>query len=235
MDGYLTKKAAIKEALPTIFGYIGISIAFGIIGKASGFSTIEVSLMSLIIYAGSVQLTTLNMLVAGSPIASIVLAAFLVNSRVILMSTTVAGYLKQENLKRNILIGTFLTDESFALSMNKINYTNGKLNFTWFNTVNIISYLTWQAGTLLGAILGGFITDPKKLGLDFAIVAMFIGLLYLQVLGDKNLNKILQIIVILISFALTYLLTIVLPANLVVIVVTLIGCSLGMVLKHVFF
>ena len=235
MDGYLTKKAAIKEALPTIFGYIGISIAFGIIGKASGFSTIEVSLMSLIIYAGSVQLTTLNMLVAGSPIASIVLAAFLVNSRVILISTTVAGYLKQENLKRNILIGTFLTDESFALSMNKINYTNGKLNFTWFNTVNIISYLTWQAGTLLGAILGGFITDPKKLGLDFAIVAMFIGLLYLQVLGDKNLNKILQIIVILISFALTYLLTIVLPANLVVIVVTLISCSLGMVLKHVFF
>ncbi|KGG54120.1 AzlC family ABC transporter permease [Lactobacillus sp. wkB10] len=235
MDTYLTKKSAIKESIPTIFGYIGISTAFGIIGKASGFSTLEVCLMSILIYAGSVQLTTLNMLVAGSPIASIVLAAFLVNSRVILMSTTVAGYLKQENLKRNILIGTFLTDESFALGMNKINYTNDKLNFTWFNTVNIVSYITWQVGTLLGAVLGNFITDPKKLGLDFAIVAMFIGLLYLQVIGDKKLNKVLQIIVILISFALTYLLTIILPANLVVIVVTLIGCSLGMVIKHVFF
>lgn len=133
------------------------------------------------------------------------------------------------------MIGTFLTDESFALGMNKINYTNDKLNFTWFNTVNIVSYITWQVGTLLGAVLGSFITDPKKLGLDFAIVAMFIGLLYLQVIGDKKLNKVLQIIVILISFALTYLLTIILPANLVVIVVTLIGCSLGMVIKHVFF
>ena len=232
MDTYLTKKSAIKESIPTIFGYIGISMAFGIIGKASGFSTLEVSLMSLLIYAGSVQLTTLNMLVAGSPIASIVLAAFLVNSRVILMSTTVAGYLKQENLN---LIGTFLTDESFALGMNKINYTNDKLNFTWFNTVNIVSYITWQVGTLLGAVLGSFIADPKKLGLDFAIVAMFIGLLFLQVIGDKKLNKVLQIIVILISFALTYLLTIILPGNLVVIVVTLIGCSLGMVIKHVFF
>ena len=87
----------------------------------------------------------------------------------------------------------------------------------------------------MGAVLGSFITDPKKLGLDFAIVAMFIGLLYLQVIGDKKLNKILQIIVILISFALTYVLTIILPANLVVIVVTLICCSLGMVIKHVFF
>ena len=151
------------------------------------------------------------------------------------MSTTVAGYLKQENLKRNILIGTFLTDELFALGMNKINYTNDKLNFTWLNTVNIVSYITWHVGTLLVAAVGSFITDPKKLGLDFAIVAMFIGLLYLQVIGDKKLNKVLQIIVILISFALTYLLTIILPANLVVIVVTLIGCSLGMVIKHVFF
>ena len=114
------------------------------------------------------------------------------------MSTTVAGYLKQENLKRNILIGTFLTDELFALGMNKINYTNDKLNFTWLNTVNIVAYITWHVGTLLVAAVGSFIADPKKLGLDFAIVAMFIGLLYLQVIGDKKLNKVLQIIVILI-------------------------------------
>ncbi|MEB3365398.1 hypothetical protein SDC49_23480 [Lactobacillus sp. R2/2] len=42
------------------------------------------------------------------------------------------------------------------------------------------------------AAVGSFIADPKKLGLDFAIVAMFIGLLYLQVIGDKKLNKVLK-------------------------------------------
>lgn len=88
---------------------------------------------------------------------------------------------------------------------------------------------------MIGAVLGNFIKNPQKLGLDFANVAMFIGLLYLQIKGDKNLNKLLQAIVVLLILALTYGLTIFLPANLVIIVVTLIGCTLGMVIKRVFF
>lgn len=235
MDSSLTKRAAVIDAIPTVFGYVGIGMAFGIIGKASGFSTLNVFLMSVIIYAGSAQFTTVSMLAAGSPIASIILATFLVNSRMILMSTTVARYFKKDNLGKGILIGTFLTDESFALSMNKVNYTSGKMTFDWFNTANIVSYITWLIATLIGSFLGSFVTSPEKFGLDFALVAMFIGLLYLQVVGDKKLQELLQIIVIAITFVLTYLLTIVLPANMVVIVVTLIGCSLGMVLKYVFF
>lgn len=235
MDDSLTKRAAVVDTLPTVFGYLGIATAFGVIARASGFSTITVILMSVIIYAGSAQFTTVSMLAAGSPIASIVFATFMVNSRMILMSTTVAPYFKKDSLGKGMLIGTLLTDESFALAMNKLNYTNGKMNFSWFNTENIISYSTWVIATMIGALLGNFIEDPKKLGLDFANVAMFIGLLYLQVNSDKALNKALQVIVVLLTLVLTYISTIILPASLVIIAVTLIGCTLGMVIKHVFF
>ena len=235
MDDSLTKRAAVVDTLPTVFGYLGIATAFGVIARASGFSTITVILMSVIIYACSVQFTTVSMLAAGSPIASIVFATFMVNSRMILMSTTVAPYFKKDSLGKGMLIGTLLTDESFALAMNKLNYTNGKMNFSWFNTENIISYSTWVIATMIGALLGNFIEDPKKLGLDFANVAMFIGLLYLQVNSDKALNKTLQVIVVLLTLVLTYISTIILPASLVIIAVTLIGCTLGMVIKYVFF
>ena len=235
MDDSLTKRAAVVDTLPTVFGYLGIATAFGVIARASGFSTITVILMSVIIYAGSAQFTTVSMLAAGSPIASIVFATFMVNSRMILMSTTVVPYFKKDSLSKGMLIGTLLTDESFALAMNKLNYTNGKMNFSWFNTENIISYSTWVIATMIGALLGNFIEDPKKLGLDFANVAMFIGLLYLQVNSDKALNKTLQVIVVLLTLVLTYISTIILPASLVIIAVTLIGCTLGMVIKHVFF
>ncbi|MBC6361010.1 AzlC family ABC transporter permease [Lactobacillus apis] len=235
MDDSLTKRAAVVDTLPTVFGYLGIATAFGVIARASGFSTITVILMSVIIYAGSAQFTTVSMLAASSPIASIVFATFMVNSRMILMSTTVAPYFKKDSLGKGMLIGTLLTDESFALAMNKLNYTNGKMNFSWFNTENIISYSTWVIATMIGALLGNFIEDPKKLGLDFANVAMFIGLLYLQVNSDKALNKTLQVIVVLLTLVLTYISTIILPASLVIIAVTLIGCTLGMVIKHVFF
>ena len=235
MDDSLTKRAAVVDTLPTVFGYLGIATAFGVIVRASGFSTITVILMSVIIYAGSAQFTTVSMLAAGSPIASIVFATFMVNSRMILMSTTVVPYFKKDSLSKGMLIGTLLTDESFALAMNKLNYTNGKMNFSWFNTENIISYSTWVIATMIGALLGNFIEDPKKLGLDFANVAMFIGLLYLQIKSDKDLNKLLQVIVVLLTLVLTYISTIILPASLVIIAVTLIGCTLGMVIKHVFF
>lgn len=235
MESSLSKRAAVIDTIPTVFGYLGIATAFGVIARATGFSTITVILMSVIIYAGSAQFTTVSMLAAGSPIASIVFATFMVNSRMILMSTTVVPYFKKDSLSKGMLIGTFLTDESFALAMNKLNYTNGKMNFSWFNTENIISYSTWVIATMIGALLGNFIEDPKKLGLDFANVAMFIGLLYLQVNSDKALNKTLQVIVVLLTLVLTYISTIILPASLVIIAVTLIGCTLGMVIKHVFF
>ena len=127
------QRTGIREALPTVFGYIGIGIAFGIVGQAAGFSPLIVSAMSFFIFAGSAQFVTVSMLTGGSPILSIVLATFLVNARMILMGMTIAPYFKAESLGKNLWLGTLLTDESFALGMNKLNHTKGRLSFEWFN------------------------------------------------------------------------------------------------------
>lgn len=55
MNEKLDFDTGIKDALPTVFGYIGIGLAFGIVGKTSGLSVLEILLMSLITYAGSAQ------------------------------------------------------------------------------------------------------------------------------------------------------------------------------------
>ncbi|KRM67510.1 AzlC family protein [Apilactobacillus ozensis DSM 23829 = JCM 17196] len=235
MDDKLDVSSGMRDALPTVFGYIGIGLAFGIVAKAAGLNVLLVALVSIITYAGSAQFILVSMLASGNAMLGIVLAVFLVNSRMILMSMTVAPFLKQESMLKNILVGSLLTDESFALSMSKVNYTNKILNFSWLNTANIVSYCTWVLSSILGALLGGFITNPDKLGLNFALVAMFIGLLYLQMIGDKELPFKLQLIVVLIVLGLVYLGLIFIPSNLLIIAVTIVGCSLGMVIKHAFF
>lgn len=96
MNGELTVPAATKDTLPTVFGYIGIGLAFGIVGKAAGLSPLLVTLMSIITYAGSAQFVVVSLLAAHSPILSIIFSVFLVNSRMILMSTTLAPYFKHE-------------------------------------------------------------------------------------------------------------------------------------------
>lgn len=233
MNAELTVKSAIHETLPTVFGYLGIGIAFGLVGHAAGLSPLVILLMSAIIYGGSAQFITVSLLAAGSPILSIVAATFLINSRMILLSLTIAPYFKQRHLTENVLIGTLLTDESFALGMNKLNYTENHLNFAWLNTANLIAYWTWIIASLIGGLLGNFIQNPARFGLDFAIVAMFIGLLYLQVIADKRLNYRLQITVIGLTLGLTYCGLIFIPSSLLVLVVTIIGCLLGVTLKRV--
>lgn len=234
MINLLTPKAAFKEALPTIFGYIGISATFGIIGQSSGLNLLTILLISIIVYAGAAQFVIVPMLLTHSPILSIVLSVFLVNSRLILMSATLVPYFKKESLIKNILIGTFLTDESFALGMNKLNYTNSHLNFRWFNTVNIVSYFAWLFGTFLGATISSLITNPEKLGFNFAITAIFIGLLYLQIISDQSIKINIQLIVILFTLAVVYLGLIFIPANLVILFATILACYFGMVIKHAF-
>lgn len=234
MNTQLTAKAAVKDTLPTMLGYIGIGIAFGVVGKAAGFSTLIIFLMSFIIYAGSAQFITVSLLAISTPILSIVLATFLVNARMILMSMTVAPFFKQESLLKNILIGTFLTDESFALGMNKQIATDHQLSFAWFNTANILSYGTWVGSTLVGALIGAFIPNPESLGLDFAIIAMFIGLLYLQVATNRQLSLALQLSLIGLTFLGIYFGMIIIPHSLLVLVITLIVCGIGVVIKHAF-
>ena len=235
MNDKLDIKTAIKDTLPTVFGYIGIGLAFGIIASSAGFNPLVVGAMSLFIYAGGAQFITVSMLSSGFPILSIILATFLINSRMILMSMATAPFFKRYSVWKNIVIGTFLTDESFALGMNKQNYTNGRLTYEWFNTANLVSYFTWALSSVAGALLGGIVKDPKALGLDFALVAMFIGLLYLQVISDFTIKKKVQFLVIVVVFFLVYFGMIFIPSNLLIIVVTLIGCAIGVVLKNVIY
>jgi len=232
MNDSLTVESAIKDTLPTVFGYIGIGISFGIVAAAAGLNVLTATLMSLIVYAGSAQFILVSLLAIGTPMISIVLSVFLVNSRMILMSMTTANFFKKNSLFENILIGSLITDESFALSMNKLNFTDGKLTFKWFNTVNVMAYLVWAASTMVGAMLGKVISNPQQLGLDFALVAMFIGLLYLQLISDKSISLKVQLIVVAIMLPLVYFGLIFISSDLLILVVTLIGCAIGVILKN---
>ena len=70
MTGDLDTKSALKETLPTVFGYIGIALAFGITARANGLSILEIFLMSLITYAGSAEFVIVSLVAlhAGIPL-----------------------------------------------------------------------------------------------------------------------------------------------------------------------
>lgn len=185
MENNLTFVDGVKACLPTVLGYVGIGIAAGVVGKASELSILEVGLMSGLVYAGAAQFIICGMLLLHTPVSAIFITTFLVNSRYLLMSMATAPNFKQDSLLQNIGIGSLLTDESFAVAMNQISRTK-MINTSWMHGLNLTAYVAWVLSCILGAVLGAFLPNPESFGLDFALTAMFIGLLYLQIIDDKT-------------------------------------------------
>ncbi|HCM88691.1 MULTISPECIES: AzlC family ABC transporter permease [Vagococcus] len=226
--GYETFKEGVIACIPTILGYLGIGIAAGVVGKSSGLSIWIVVLMSIIVYGGSSQFIITGMLVTGTPISAIIFTTFLVNLRHFLMSFSVSEYFNLLSIPKSIGIGTLLTDESYGVLMTAVSNKKA-VSFEWTTGLNITAYLTWIFSTWLGAVLGNLIPDPDLIGLDYALVAMFIGLIILQIEYPIK-NKTGQTLLILgtVVFSL-YLLSHLISKEMSVLIATLIGCGVGVV------
>lgn len=175
----------IKDCIPTLLGYLSIGFAAGIIEKTAGLSLLEVGLLSVLVYAGSAQFIFAGMIGTGSSVAAIVTTVFFVNLRHLLLSAALSPYFRQLSPLKNGLIGVLLTDETFGVASSQVAH-NKQLNDSWMHGLNLAAYLNWIAANLAGACLGEWITDPEKFGLDFALPAMFIGLLVLQMVHRKK-------------------------------------------------
>lgn len=225
---YETFVDGMKACVPTILGYLGIGFALGVVGKGVGLSVFAIFLMSVIVYAGSAQFIICGLIVIQAPITSIIATVFLVNLRHFLMSLSVAPYFRQASLLENVGIGTLLTDESYGVLTMALKRM-GKVSVAWTNGLNICAYLTWIVATVLGGLLGNFIPEPEIFGLDFALVAMFLGLFLFQVelpLKTKTRQTLLVLLsVILVLYILMWLTT----PEIAVIVSALVGCLVGVI------
>lgn len=216
----------VKDCVPTLLGYIGIGVAFGIVGSASNLTMLEISLLSVFVYAGSAQFIICALLVAHTPLSVIIFTAFIVNLRHFLMGLTIAPAFKSYSIWRNIGIGTLLTDETFGVASTKL-MSQQRLQASWMNGLNITAYLCWIISSVIGASLGQWIADPEMLGLDFALTAMFVALLILQLqqVASAKLKSMLLIVGYTILFM--FLLMLFLPSHLAVIIATILAATIG--------
>lgn len=228
--GYTTFMDGFHACVPTVLGYLGIGIAAGVVGKGVGLSVVEIMLMSVFIYAGSAQFIICGMLALHAPVVTIILTTFLVNFRHFLMSMSVASYFNNASVLSSIGVGTLLTDESYGVLVTALA-NEKKITLPWTNGLNLTAYLSWIIATGIGGLLGGVLPDPEKLGLDFALTAMFLGLFVLQAdvpMKKKTRQTLVMIGVVCLSL---YFLMSTVSAEVAVILATLLGCLVGVVMQ----
>jgi 4-azaleucine resistance transporter AzlC len=176
-----------RQALPVVFGYVPIGFAYGVLGTTAGVPTWAIAAMSVMVYAGSAQLVAVSLLGSGAPAVTIVATTFLLNLRHVLYGSALSPYLAPMSRGRLAWVAAELTDESFVMATRAAARRPRSLSFSFMAGLQGVAQISWIAGSLLGAVAGSFIGDPLRLGLDYALVAMFVGLLALQLHGRREI------------------------------------------------
>jgi 4-azaleucine resistance transporter AzlC len=213
----------ILQAMPVVMGYIPIGFAFGVQAGQGHLSLTATLLMSLIVYAGSAQLIAAAMFASGQPMLSIVLTTFIVNLRHLLMSAAIAPYLSRWPKLSRFLFATELTDETFAI--HSLQFATLVPQQQQVFAANLTSHLSWITGSVLGYAAGSLLSDVKPYGLDYALSAMFIALLLLQIKHSK------MVCVALVAGLISVVLTIVGISTWSVIIASVLGATVGVVLE----
>lgn len=218
----------VKDCIPTLLGYLSIGLAAGVVQKTAGLSIIEIALMSLILYAGSAQFIAAGMIAVSSSPAAIIITVFIVNLRHILLSAALSPYFRHLSPLRNMLIGSLLTDETFGVAINQ-TLRKQQIHEKWMHGLNITAYLNWFLANVAGAFLAQWITDPDQFGLQFALPAMFIGILVISMMDRKKirLDLVVAILAVIIAIGSSF----VFSSSVGVIIATVIASTVGMVLE----
>jgi len=162
---------------PICLGYIPIGMALGVLAQKAGLHPGDVGIMSLLVFAGSAQFIGVSMLSTGAGALAVILTTFIVNLRHLLMSASLAVHLQDLPKRLLPLYAYGVTDESFAVNMTR--FRAGDWDWRRALVVNIFSNLTWIASTVVGCYAGELI-PAGAYGIDYALTAMFICLLILQ-------------------------------------------------------
>lgn len=155
-------------------GLYGIS--FGALSTVAGLDVWQTQVLSLLMFSGGSQFAFIGVIAAGGPAAAgaAIVSAWLLGVRNGFYAVRMNSLLQATGLTR--FIGAQLTiDESTGVSTSQNELADQRKGF-WLTGISV--FVFWNLMTLMGAILGNALGDPKVWGLDAAAAAAFLGLLW---------------------------------------------------------
>ncbi|HEU4325362.1 MAG TPA: AzlC family ABC transporter permease [Roseiflexaceae bacterium] len=178
-EGRTALWAGLKEGfvaiLPLWLGSAPFGAVYAVTALAAGLSPGQTLLMSLIVFAGAAQFTAAVLVAAGAAPLAIVLTTLVVNARHLLLAASLAPFVRAERPLIKALLAFQLTDESYALGIQR--FLDGRGSTAFQLGANLSLYLCWQLSTIAGMLLGSLIPDPDAYGLGLVFPLTFIALL----------------------------------------------------------
>lgn len=164
-----------KAGLPFHIVLWPFAAIFGAIATQAGLNIAQVMGFSILVIAGSAQLTALQLMMENAPTVIVLATALAVNLRMGMYSAAITPHLGKAPLMTRAFAAYMLYDQPYALSTMKFDRDpaltlSEKLGY--FFGVAIPLGIGWYVMTFVGAVMGDRI--PSSLGLEFAVPITFI-------------------------------------------------------------
>jgi predicted branched-subunit amino acid permease len=156
--------------------------SFGAVSVAAGLSVAQTCALSLVMFTGASQFALVGVLAAGGTPLSSALTALLLGSRNTLYGLRVGPMLGYRGARR-AAAAHLLLDESTAMSINRPDRTLARVGFV---ATGLSVFVLWNLFTFLGAVAGEALGDPETYGLDAAVGAAFLALLWPRLSDSVN-------------------------------------------------
>lgn len=187
-----TLPEGIRDSLPIVISYLPVAFAFGLNATRLGFSPLESLFFSCIIYAGASQFVITAMLAAGSSLWVAALTVMAMDVRHVLYGPSLRSRITRSLNKKKTAVWAFgLTDEVFAAATAKLVRDNRRWTENWMLGIAFCSWLSWVAGTLIGAYSGnGLLVDypAVEAALSFMLPALFMSFLLASFQRKQSLS-----------------------------------------------
>lgn len=168
------RRTVVRDSLGVAVATGTYGLSFGAVGVASGLGLAQTCVLSLLMFTGASQFALAGVLGAGGSAVSGALTALLLGTRNTLYGLRMAPLLGYRGWRR-AAAAHVLIDESTAMAVNR---PDRALARTGFWTTGGTIFVLWNLATLLGAVAGEQLGDPRDLGLDAAVGAAFLALLW---------------------------------------------------------
>ena len=164
-------------------GYMVLGIGFGILLKDAGYGLFWAFIMSLTIYAGSMQYVAVPFLASGASLITVALTTLMVNARHLFYGLTMIDKYKTAGKKKPYLIFS-LTDETYSLLCTD-EIPDG-VDRHWYRFfVSLFNQSYWILGSVLGSLVKELLAFDTA-GIDFSMTALFVTVFVEQWLSTKN-------------------------------------------------
>lgn len=168
----LTPAARSGLAIAVAVSLYGVS--FGALAVASGLSVWQTVALSLLMFTGGSQFAFIGVISSGGAPAAAFGGATLLSTRNTIYAVQLKALLNPQGA-RKFAAAHLTIDETMANSTAQPTPAEQRRGF-W--VTGIATWTGWNIATVIGALLGDFIAEPEALGLDGAVVAAFLGLLW---------------------------------------------------------